>query len=188
MNNELFGDRRRALEEEFFKRHNEELLAAMRARLETEHLAEALGGATGITDEHVIAHLIEAGMTGATVMALALVPLVAVAWADGKLEEAERLRIIRDPQTHELSGEARALLLNWLIEEPEPSLFETWIEYVHAIRPDMDQAGWDRLKAATCDRSRAVAAAAAGEPYGVGREVSREEQAVLNRIETAFAG
>lgn len=188
MDNELFGERRHALEEEFFKRHNEELLAAMRARLQAEHLAETLGGATGITDEHVIAHLMEAGVTGATLMALALVPLVAVAWADGKLEEAERLRIIRDPQTHELSGEARALLLNWLIEEPEPSLFDTWAEYVQAIRPNMDQAGWDRLKAATCDRSRAVAAAAAGEPYGIGREISHEEEAVLKRIESAFAG
>lgn len=188
MDNQLFGERRRALEEEFFKKHNEELLAAMRARLETERLSETLSGATGITDEHVIAHLSEAGMTGATVMALALVPLVAVAWADGKLEEPERLRIIRDPQTHELSGEARALLLNWLIEEPEPALFDTWFEYLHAIRPNLGRAGWDRLKEATVARAHAVAAAASGEPYGLGREISREEQTVLDRIEAAFAG
>ncbi len=188
MDDQLFGERRRALEEEFFKRHNEELLSAMRARLETERLAETLGGATGITDADVIAHLAEAGMTGATVMAIALVPLVAVAWADGRLEEAERLRIIRDPETHALSGEARALLLNWLIEQPEPSLFETWSEYLHAIRPNLGRAGWDRLKEATVARAHAVAAAASGEPYGLGREIAREEQVVLNRIEAAFAG
>ena len=186
MNNELFGDRRHALEEEFFKRQNDELLAAMRGRLESQQLSEALGGATGITDEHVIARLAEAGMSGATVMALALIPLVAVAWADGKLDEPERLRILREPQTAELSEEARALLQNWLIEEPPPSLFQTWLEYIRALRTGMDSAGWQSLKDATSARSRAVAAAAGGEPYGVGRSVSGEEQAVLNRIESAF--
>lgn len=187
MDSEFFGERRRALEEEFFKKHNDELVAAMRSRAQAEHLGAALAGATGITDQDVVAHLLKAGMTPATFMAVALVPLVAVAWADRKLEEPERLRIIRDPLTAELNDEARALLVSWLIEEPEPALFETWIEYVCALRSNLDRAAREKLKDATLTRATAIAAAAAGEPYGLGRSVSPEERAVLDRIEDAFA-
>jgi len=187
MDSEFFGERRRALEEEFFKKHNDELVAAMRSRVQAEHLGAALAGATGITDHDVVAHLLKAGMTPATFMAVALVPLVAVAWADRKLEEPERLRIIRDPLTAELNDEARALLVSWLIEEPEPALFETWIEYVCALRSNLDRAAREKLKDATLTRAAAIAAAAAGEPYGLGRSVSPEERAVLDRIEDAFA-
>jgi hypothetical protein len=187
MDQEFFGERRRALEEEFFKKHNDDLVATMRSRTQEEQLSASLTGATGIDDPVVVSHLLKAGMTSATFMAVALVPLVAVAWADRKLEEPERQRIMRDHLTAELNEDARALLMSWLIEEPESSLFETWIEYVCALRPNLDQAARESLKEATLARARAIAAAAAGEPYGLGRGVSAVEQAVLKRIEAAFA-
>ncbi len=188
MTDGLFSERGHALEEEFFKRRNAELVAAMRAEMEAEHLKDALEKVAGISDEQLLAHFVAMGMTPATFMAAALVPLVAVAWADGELQEAERLRILRDPQTQELNETARALLTNWLIEEPEPSLFQTWIEYIRTLLPQLDPNSREQLKASTLRRAEGVAAAAAGEPYGIGREVSVEEQAVLARIETAFEG
>ncbi|HMO95278.1 MAG TPA: hypothetical protein PKD27_04100 [Tepidiformaceae bacterium] len=186
MTQELFGDRRRALEEEFFRKYNDRLVADMRARIEREGHAALLAGTTGITDEHLIAQLLKEGLTPATFTAVALVPLVAVAWADGKLEEPERLRILRDPQTQALNPDARALLTNWLIEAPEPALFDSWCEYVRALWPTLEAEARSSLRDSTINRARAVAAAAAGEPYGMGRAVSREESAVLARIEAAF--
>ncbi|MBE0608547.1 MAG: hypothetical protein IH609_04155, partial [Dehalococcoidia bacterium] len=53
MSDELFGERGRTLEEEFFKRQNAELLAAMRAKLETERAKKELANTAGMTDEQV---------------------------------------------------------------------------------------------------------------------------------------
>lgn len=188
MTDELFGERGRALEEEFFKRQNAELLAAMRAKLETERAKKELANTAGMTDEQVLARLLDAGVTPATLTAIAVVPLVAVAWADGKLEEVERNQVLRYARTLEIGAEATSLLTSWLVAEPEPALFDTWLEYVRNLLPRLDQPARDELKATTCMRAAAVAEAAAGEPYGVGRQVSPEEKQVLRRVEAAFEG
>lgn len=186
MTDELFGERGRALEEEFFKRQNAELLAAMRAKLETERARKELAKTAGLTDEQVLARLLDAGVTQVTLTAMAVVPLVAVAWADGQLEEAERNQVLRSARSLQIGEEATSLLTGWLVEEPEPALFDTWMEYIRNLLPRLDQPARDELKAATCMRAAAVAEAAAGEPYGVGRQVSPEESQVLRRIEAAF--
>jgi DNA-binding phage protein len=186
MTDELFGERGRTLEEEFFKRQNAELLAALRAKLETERTRKELANTAGVSDEQVLARLFEAGMTPATLTAMAVVPLVAIAWADGKLEEAERDQVLRYARSLDLGQEATSLLTSWLVAEPEPALFEIWIEYVRNLLPQLDEPARDQLKATTCMRAAAVAEAAAGEPYGVGRQISAEEQSVLRRIEAAF--
>lgn len=188
MTDELFGERGRALEEEFFKRQNAELLAAMRAKLDTERARKELAKTAGLTDEQVLARLLDAGVTQVTLTAMAVVPLVAVAWADGRLDEGERNQVLRSARTLEIGEEATSLLTSWLVTEPEPALFDTWIEYIRNLLPRLDQPARDELKAATCMRAAAVAEAAAGEPYGVGRQVSPEEKQVLRRIEAAFEG
>lgn len=188
MTDELFGERGRTLEEEFFKRQNAELLAAMRAKLETERAKKELANTAGLTDEQVLARLLDAGVTPATITAMAMVPLVAVAWADGKLDEVERNQVLRYARTIEIGEGATSLLTSWLVAEPETALFDTWLEYVLNLLPRLDQPARDELKATTCMRAAAVAEAAAGEPYGVGRQVSPEEKQVLRRIEAAFEG
>ncbi len=186
MTDELFGERGRALEEEFFKRQNAELLAAMRAKLETEHRKAELRKNTGIEDDRVLQHLIDSGMTPATLTATALVPLVAVAWADGRLEEVERTHVLRYARTLDMSEEANSLLAHWLETRPGPGLFDTWAEYVKSILPVLDPAAREQLRSSTRTRAEAVADAAAGEPYGVGRRISDEERKVLDLIEAAF--
>jgi DNA-binding phage protein len=188
MTDELFGERGRALEEEFFKRQNAELLAAMRAKLETERAGQELANTAGLNDEQVLARLLDAGVTPAAVTAMAVVPLVAVAWADGKLDEGERNQVLRYARTLAMGEEATSLLTSWLVAAPEPVLFDTWVEYVRNLLPRLDQPARDELKATTCLRAAAVAEAAAGEPYGVGRQISAEEQSVLRRVEAAFEG
>jgi hypothetical protein len=160
----------------------------MRAKLETERAKKQLANTAGMTDEQVLARLLDAGVTPATITAMAVVPLIAVAWADGKLEEAERNQVLRYARTLDIGEEATTLLTSWLVAEPEPALFDTWLEYVRDLLPRLDPPARDELRATTCMRAAAVAEAAAGEPYGVGRQVSPEEKQVLQRIEVAFEG
>jgi len=186
MSDELFGERRRALEEAFFRKQDAEGLAEMRAKRQSEHMKDALRETAGITNEPLLSHLVSVGLTPETLVAAAVAPLVAVAWADGKLEEAERNQILREAHGLDLGDEALILLEHWLAQEPEPSLFETWTEYIQSLLPRLDESARAQLKATTHARAVAVAEAAAGEPYGVGRQISLEEQSVLRRINAPF--
>lgn len=186
MSEELFGDRRRTLEEEFFRKQNQHLLDSMREKSETEHVRDALRTTTGIDDEALLGQIVELGMTAATLTAAAVIPLVAIAWADGTLEEAERRQIFRDPLVTGLGEAANTLLTSWLVTPPEASLFDTWVEYTRSLLPKLAPSAISSLKSATIARAKAVAEAAGGGPYRIGKRTSGEEQSVLQKIEAAF--
>lgn len=186
MTEELFGERRRALEEEFFREENAKLLAAMRAKTEAKHVEEALRTAAGIADEKLAHHVREAGMTAATLTAASLVPLITVAWADGEIEERERHEILKDASLAHLDDASRALLSGWLETKPESALFDTWVEYVQDLLLRLDAVAIESLKSSTLAQAAGVAEAAGGGPYKIGRRTSKEEEAVLSRIAAAF--
>ena len=79
----------RALEEAFFAKDNARLLKQMREKKQREELREVVQ----IKDEAFLDRLIELGINPETVLALTLVPLTAVAWADGILEDRERYAV-----------------------------------------------------------------------------------------------
>jgi hypothetical protein len=121
------------------------------------------------------------------VVALELVPLVAVAWADGTIDERERAAVLRAAREAGVSGDqpAHGLLETWLGHPPEGHLLETWGAYVRGLcaqmAPDERRTFRDQLLGHT----RAVAEAAGGF-LGLGK-VSAKEQAVLRELERAFA-
>ena len=72
---DFLGDRRKALEEEFFRKENEKLRGQLRAQMERADHRESLARASGISDKAVLDDLIALGLDGQTVAALGLVPL-----------------------------------------------------------------------------------------------------------------
>jgi uncharacterized protein YdaU (DUF1376 family) len=56
MSDELFGDRRKALEEEFFRRHDTALIARRRTEEERRAARAALAAASHITDDALLDH------------------------------------------------------------------------------------------------------------------------------------
>src|SRR5438105_8011251 len=94
MADELFGDRRKALEEAFFAKQNERVKQQLRAKQEGQARREALAAASGIRDEGVLDQLVALGLGAETLAALSLVPLVEVAWADGTIDAKERAAIL----------------------------------------------------------------------------------------------
>src|SRR5713226_8693532 len=93
MTDELFGDRRKALEEAFFAKQNERVKQQLRAKQEGQARREALAAASGIRDEGVLDKLVSLGLGAETLAVLSLVPLVEVAWADGTIDAKERAAI-----------------------------------------------------------------------------------------------
>ncbi|MBW2707019.1 MAG: hypothetical protein JRD84_12020, partial [Deltaproteobacteria bacterium] len=96
------------LEREFFAKEDERLLEKLRKKEKREALRELVP----VEDDAFLERLIELGISPETVLALMLVPLTAVVWADGKLEDREREAIIKAAEENGISqGTAEYQLL-----------------------------------------------------------------------------
>lgn len=177
----------RALEEAFFARQNEEALERLRRAERDATRKQAMAAATGVTDDALLDRWLALDLGPRTVAALALVPLVLVAWADGSLD-AREVAALRDAAREtgfDLESEAAALLRAWVAAPPPRSMEEAWRDYVHALTRPMAPAARAALHQQTIGRARRVAEAAGGF-LGLGNRVSAAEAAVLARLDAAF--
>src|SRR3990172_5179219 len=184
---EILGDRRRALEEEFFARENQKLRQQLRARMESQAHREGLAKASGISHPEVLDHLVKLGLDAEPVIALGLVPLIDVAWADGKMADRERLAVLSAARQKGIDDASPAglLLASWLSAPPPPKLSEGWIDYGRALGRGLDPKERTELRDDLLGRAREGAEAAGGF-LGLGSKVSSHEQEELVRLEAAF--
>jgi hypothetical protein len=181
---EILRDRGRSLEEEFFRREDQRLMARLNELKAAETARDALAAATGITKPAVLEKLMELGIRAETVAALSLVPLVEVAWADGSLDAKERGAVIEHAGVAAGSSE-RAMLEAWLDRRPDPKLLTAWTHLVQGLCDHLAPEEATRLQKGLLARAAAVAAASGG-LFGVGSKVSRSEAAMLTQLEAAF--
>ncbi|ETX02334.1 MAG: hypothetical protein ETSY1_03940 [Candidatus Entotheonella factor] len=187
MSEAFLGDRRKSLEEAFFAKQQADLLQKLQEEQSAQTRRESLRAASGITDEAVLDQLAALDIQSETVAAVALVPLVAVAWADKSLDDKERTAILSGAQQSGLDAghPSYQLLEGWLTDPPEPLLVETWKRYIGALLPTLSPDAGQSLKQDVLGRARAVAEASGGF-LGLGSKISRAEQEVLDDLEQAF--
>jgi tellurite resistance protein len=187
MSDEIFGDSRRALEEAFFARENEALRRRLKEMDETKRTKEALSAASGITDDAVLEKLISLNISSETLAALSLIPLVAVAWADGSIDDKERNAVFSRASEVGVRKEdvSHELFERWLTEPPPPALVAAWKDYVRAFVATMSHEDRHAFKTEFLDRARGIAEAAGGF-LGIGKKVSPPEQRVLDELARAF--
>ena len=142
MATKTLDDRRRALEDSFFEKESEKLLTDLRAKSEREIQRRALAEVTKLQDEDLLDHLIDAGIRAETWLAIWLVPLVEVAWADREMAAEEREALLNAAAEHgiEADSDARRLLEVWLARRPGPKLREAWTEYIGIVRGILNDA------------------------------------------------
>lgn len=188
MADDFLGDRRKALEDSFFSQQSDKLIHELRERRQREQRVQALSSASGISNQEVLEALANVGIESSTLAALALVPLVAVAWADGSIKTGERQAILR--AAHEAGIEeghpSHALLDGWLQNRPGPEVLNAWREYIAGLREHLDPVATEALHHDILGRAREVAEAAGGF-LGAGPKVSRAEEDVLAELARAFA-
>lgn len=176
-----------SLEEEFFRREDQRLLARVRELREAETARETLSKATGINDAAVLDRLMALKIQPEIIAALRIVPLVAVAWADGSLDEKEREAVLSGAQEAGIPADSPAytLLEAWLKRRPEPYLLAAWTTLVQGMSASLSGAEVEKLKASLMERVRRVAGASGG-VLGLGSKVSKQEAAVLETLSKAF--
>jgi hypothetical protein len=185
---EFLGDRKRAMEEEFFRKQEKALIERQRAEQARKTARQALADAAGLADDAVLDRLVELGIHPDSVLALRLVPLVAIAWADGHMDARERQALLSGLTAAGLApgSAAYGLVQGWLQGPPPPALLEAWSAYTTGLAAKLPPAERAKLRESVLGQARAVAEAAGGF-LGVGK-ISTGEEAILRRLERAFAG
>lgn len=179
-------DRERALENEFYEKENQDKLARMKRKLDTQASKEELRKASGMTDDAVLDQLAALGLRGNTIAALSLAPLIQVAWADGAIQDNERTAILQGAHGKGLEegSDGYELLQSWLARPPGDELFIAWEAYIKALASQLNDEQNRLLKNQIVGFAKLVATAAGG-ILGFGK-VSAAEEKVLHRIEAAF--
>jgi tellurite resistance protein len=188
VSNEFLGDRRVALEEAFFSKENERLRQRLRDMGQARQHKEALSAASGITDDAVLDRLAALNIGGDTLAALALVPLVAVAWADGDVDDKERRVLLAKASEMGLGKQdvSYQLFERWLAAPPAATLLAAWKDYIGAFAASLDPRDRRALRQELLNRAHAVAEAAGGFLGFAG--VSPSEAKVLKELEQSFPG
>ena len=187
MSSDSLHDRGKALENIFFADQDQKLLEKMKEQMQKSEGLKSLAQATGIQENSVLEHLLAQNITSETLASVALIPLVAVAWADQQMEEKEKAAILKAVTSCGITEDqaSYALVSHWLESQPGADLLATWKEYVSELKSNLDEAAFAQLKANVVQRAQQVAEAAGGF-LGIGNKVSSEEQAVLDELTAAF--
>jgi hypothetical protein len=178
--------RGRALEGAFFNKRDAELLAKVRAQEDAERRQGELAGVTGILDSKVLAGLVADGVAPDSLLALAVAPIVVMAWRKGKVEPAEKNAILRVAEQRGINQGTPGwtLVEGWLERRPGPELRPAWDAYVAALREKLPPAEFAKLREDIVGRAREVARAA-GRFLGIAR-VSAEEKRFIEELEKAL--
>jgi hypothetical protein len=183
---DAFGERRRALEEAFFRDRDAKLLQKLRDELAAMEDRNKLAHVSGIMDENVLIDLVQAGVQAETLLAMRLVPMVVVAWSDGQIAPEERAAILNAAAAEGIApGSAtHDLLVRWLDQQPDERIVTAWKEYVSAVARMMPAESLTEIKRQMLDRCRRVARARGG-LLGYGA-ISAAEQATIDEFASAY--
>jgi len=174
------------LEQTFFFKEDQRLIQKLREMRQMQETREALAHVSGIKNEGILDRLVELQVRPETLAALACIPLIEVAWADGKLDDRERDAVMKATDTLSTTGRNidRVILEEWLKKRPDGTLMDAWVAYTHGLCHELDPAQVDVLKKELVGHARQIAEASGG-ILGLNRISAREEE-VLLEIEKAF--
>ena len=184
-NDDIFAERGRSLEEEYFRKKDRELVEKMREAATAAQVRADLGARIGINDPQLLEELQALGFTPDTVALLPIIPVVQVAWAEGGVTPAERSLIVKLARTRGIAeGSAADLqLADWLTRRPAQDVFVRATRLISA----MLVAPGQQLRADDLVKHCEAIASASGGMFGINK-VSAEERQLLSSIADALKG
>jgi hypothetical protein len=181
---DAFAERGRALEEDYFRKKDRELIEKLRRASDADRARSELSTQTGLTDPAMLNALLELGLTPDTVVLLPLVPAVELAWAEGGITPAERQLLVSLARSRGIAegSPADVRLQEWMASRPTPDQFAKATRVMSALLDSSAPMAKD-LTAEQLVKYCEQIASASGGLFGLPfRAVSMEEQQLLTRI------
>ena len=175
-------ERGRALEEEYFRKRERELVERIRKAKADDAARHDIEAATGLHDADLLRELVDLGFTPDTLPLLPLVPVLQVAWAEGGVTPAERELVIKLARARGVAPDSKAdiQLLVWLANRPEDAVFASAGRLINALLA-VHAAPMGTLTADQLIKYCETVASVSGGIFGLGR-VSFEERELLASI------
>lgn len=147
-----------------------------RTNADAEHdgVLRRLRERASVADVAIAERLGRLGLTSETVVLIKLIPLLAVAWADGHITGAEREAVISEARSYGIAPESAAdlQLAAWLTDAPSEIVRDAAVDILAgSILGDVERV------IAACH----TLASASGGAFGL-QKISAPEQDVLDRI------
>lgn len=179
--------RGKALEEMFFHKADLILIEKKRQLEKTERSLAAVAKVSGISSESILRKLLDMNVELEVLATLSIIPLIETAWADGKIEDAERAAVLEGAEGLGIkkSHLGYDLLEQWLGRKPPEGLLDSWIYYMRGLCPLLSGEERAALKSDVIRKARAIAEAA-GSSGGKKSKISLREYDILARLESAF--
>ena len=173
------GEAKSMIEDRFFADLEDMIVDRLHSEAETEQGHAELVRSTGIQDKQLIAELVDLGITAQGLMALRLLPLVLVAWAEDRVDEQERIKVMAEANRLGIQeGSVAAVLLHeWLRKMPHGECVDAWKRLMHGIFQEMSEVAQNKLIDATEQQMTAVAKASGGH-LGIGKVSTKERQMI----------
>lgn len=186
--NDIFAERGRSLEEEYFRKRDRELIEKMRQAAAADQARAEMGQKTGLTDPAMLQQLGALGFTPDTVALLPLVPVVQMAWAEGGVTAAERSLIVKLARARGIDAGSAAdrQLEDWLDRRPGEHVFTHATRLIRAML-EASAPGQPALTADDLVRHCESIAVASGGILGINR-VSAEERQLLSTLAAELKG
>jgi hypothetical protein len=181
---DAFAERGRALEEEYFRKKDRELVEKLRRAAAADQARGELSKQTGISDPAVLAELQELGFSGDTVILLPLMPVLELAWAEDDITPAERQVLLSLARTRGIAEDSAAdrQLQAWMATRPSPEVFTRATRLISALL----SSGSEVAQGLTADQlvqyCEEIASASGGLLGLPIRAISMEERNLLTRI------
>ena len=181
------NERGSLMESLFFKRQDQALLQRLRDQRKDQELREQLSDVSGLKDAAALDALIHVGVTADSMTALAMIPLVVVAWADREMQDSEKAAILSAAESTGIGKDSPAneLLATWLDHSPSGELLDAWKSYIAAVKESIDASVFNQLKTSVLSTAKTVAESAGG-ILGFGSKISDAEKKVLDDLSSAF--
>jgi hypothetical protein len=190
MQDRIFGDREKAIEEAYFRSEDAKLVEKLWQKAHLDEIATALGEKLQVDNPELLAKVRGLGVTLDTAPAFFLAPLVQVAWAEGKVPKAEHDAVLRIARRRgvEADSPAYAQLEQWLRARPSDEFFDTAVETIKVgfdVLPPAERDARIKDVVRACQEV-ADASAGLGRFFGLSDAVSPSEVLTLDDIAKAL--
>ena len=188
MNDDALADRRRATEDDYFRKRDQQLIDDMRMQTEEKAARKRLSQRVGVADETLLQRIEAIGFSDESVPLLHVLPLIEVAWIEGipSPEVEEHITMAARDHAVDASSHADRQLQEWLGSRPSDALFNEALHMISAIIQPWTAVQRERYVQTLLERCTEVAAASGG-ILGFGK-ISWRERELLDRIRETLEG
>jgi tellurite resistance protein len=180
---DAFKERERALEESYFQKKERELIERQREKVAIENARAKLAEKTGVTNEEILEALEELGYDHETVRLLHLMPVIYIAWADGKMRDKERRGILEVARLAGISEGSKAdeRLGNLIESAPSDEVWEASFLAIQAVLRAGDKEKVEHMRKNVLSYCESIASLSKG-LFGLELLGTGAERAALERV------